>query len=144
MATLTDKEEAFCRAYALNGGNATDAWRSVNPNSKAKLETQYSKASIMLAQEKVKARISELKDKARAKADEKFFITVEQRLKWLKEIAEAGIGTYLDQGGNERRENLAAARAAIATMNDMLGTDGDNHQSHQGVTIVIKRDDGKL
>ena len=90
-------------------------------------------------------RVSELKSQIKVKAESKFSITVEQRLKWLKDITEAGLDTYIDQNQNKRRENLAAARAAIATMNDMLGvSDGDNHQSHQGVTIVIKRDDGKL
>ena len=140
---LTMKEEAYCQAYVLNNGNSTAAWRQANPESTAKPETQHSQASITLAKPKVRARISELQEQARVKATEAFTITVEQRLKWLKEITEAGLGDYIDQNGNKRRENLAAARAAVATMNDMIGVaDGGKQSEPQGVTIVIKRDDG--
>ena len=125
---LTASEETFCQEYVLNNGNATAAWQVAYPDSKAKIETKYSKASIMLSQEKIKARISELQEQARVKATEAFTITVEQRLRWLKEITEAGLGDYIDQNGNKRRENLAAARAAVATMNDMLGTGNEDHE----------------
>lgn len=123
---LTSKEEAFCQEYVLNNGNATAAWRKAHPDSKAKPETQHSRASEMLSQRKVKVRISELQEQARVKATEAFTITVEQRLRWLKDITEAGLGDYIDQNGNKRRENLAAARAAVATMNDMLGTGNED------------------
>lgn len=143
LEALTPKEEVFCQEYVLNNSNATAAWRKAHPDSKAKPETQHSRASEMLSQGKVKVRISELQEQARAKATEAFTITVEQRLRWLKEITEAGLGDYIDQNGNKRRENLAAARAAVATMNDMLGVaDGGKQTESQGVTIVIKRDDG--
>ena len=143
VETLTSREEAFCQEYVLNNGNATAAWRKAHPDSKAKPETQHSRASEMLSQGKVRVRISELQEQARVKATEAFTITVEQRLRWLKEITEAGLGDYIDQNGNKRRENLAAARAAVATMNDMLGVaDGGKQTESQGVTIVIKRDDG--
>ena len=143
VEALTSKEEAFCQEYVLNNGNATAAWRKAHPDSKAKPETQHSRASEMLSQGKVKVRISELQEQARVKATEAFTITVEQRLRWLKEITEAGLGDYIDQNGNKRRENLAAARAAVATMNDMIGgADGVKQNESQGVTIVIKRDDG--
>lgn len=132
---LTQQEEAACKAYVLNGGNQTEAWRSAHPNSKAKPETQHSKASIMFSQEKVKARIGELRCKVAEKAAEKFNITVEQRLKWLKEITEAGLDVYRDQNGNARRENLAAARAAVATMNDMLGVDDGDGDKAQPLEI---------
>lgn len=135
--TLTDKEEAFCKAYALNGGNATDAWREVSPKSKAKPETVNVLASRMVAKDKVRLRIAELKDKVNKKAEAEFTITVEQRLKWLKEITEAGLGKYIDQAGNDRRENLAASRAAIATMNDMLG--GTVAEEHKPIEIRLVR-----
>lgn len=143
MVELTEKEEVACKAYVLNGGNQTEAWRAANPKSKAKPETQHSKASTMFAQDKVKERIEQLKSAMNEKANKKFEITVEQRLKWLKDITEAGLAHYHDGNGELRRENLAAARAAIATMNDMLGVGKEeNNQSHQGLTIVIRRDAG--
>ena len=135
MVDLTDKEGAFCKAYVLNGGNQTEAWRAANPKSKAKPETQHSKASTMFAQDKVKERIEQLKSAMNEKANKKFEITVEQRLKWLKDITEAGLAHYHDGNGELRRENLAAARAAIATMNDMLGTDDENGENAQPLEI---------
>ena len=60
-------------------------------------------------------------------AEKKFSISIEKRLKWLEEIVIAGLGVYHDQVGNERRENLAAARGAIQTLNEMLGTGEDDH-----------------
>jgi len=122
MTELTAKEEAFAQAYVLGGcSDATAAWRKAHPLSKAKPETQHQKASRMLAKDNVKARISVLKKKASEKAENDFGVSVEWRLDMLKKIADAGMAEWHDQGGNARRENLAAARGAIQTINDMLG-----------------------
>ena len=121
MSELTAKEEAFAQAFVFNGGNATDAWRTAHPNSKAKPETQHVKASVMANTDRVKVRISQLKKKAAAKAENDFGVSVEWRLQMLKEIVEAGKGVYQDSNGQRRTENLAAARGAIQTINDMLG-----------------------
>ncbi len=134
---LTATEEAFCKAYALNGGNATEAYRTANPKSKGKESSQNERASRYMAKDKIKARIAELKKIAEAKAEEKFSITVEQRLKWLKDITEAGLGEFIDAQGNKRRENLSAARAAVATMNDMLGVSDENKQANKAIEIRI-------
>ena len=140
---LTASEETFCQEFVLNNEKAIDAWNVAYPDSKANINSRYVAASKMLASPKIRLRIDELKEAAREKATEAFTITVEQRLRWLKEITEAGLGDYIDQNGNKRRENLAAARAAVATMNDMIGVaDGGKQNESQGVTIVIKRDDG--
>ena len=122
MTELTAKEEAFAQAYVLGGcSDATAAWRKAHPLSKAKPETQHSKAYLMLKKGQVKARISQLKKKASEKAENDFGVSVEWRLDMLKKIADAGMAEWHDQGGNARRENLAAARGAIQTINDMLG-----------------------
>jgi hypothetical protein len=122
MTELTAKEEAFAQAYVLGGcSDATAAWRKAHPLSKAKPETQHQKASRMLAKDNVKARISVLKKKASEKAENDFGVSVEWRLDMLKKIADAGMAEWHDQSGNARRENLAAARGAIQTINDMLG-----------------------
>lgn len=122
MNELTAKEEAFAQAYVLGGcSDATAAWRKAHPLSKAKDSTQYTKASLMLKKEEVKKRILELKKKAAVKAEDDFGVSVEWRLSVLKEIADAGRAQYKDGNGQSRRENLAAARSAIQTINDMLG-----------------------
>ena len=120
--------ELFAQEYALNG-DRTGAYRKAKPNSKAKDSSVYSQASRMALDPEIQERVKELQNQAKVKAESSFGITVEQRLKWLQEIVEAGKEVYLDQLGNKRRENLAASRAAIATMNDMLGTTEDDEEN---------------
>lgn len=122
MSELTAKEEAFAQAYVLGGcSDATAAWRKAHPDSKAKPETQHTKASLMLKKGEVKERILQLKKKASEQSERDFGVSVEWRLDMLKKIADAGMAEWHDQSGNARRENLAAARGAIQTINDMLG-----------------------
>lgn len=122
MSNLTAKEEAFAKEYVLGGCcDATAAWRKAHPDSKAKAVSQHNKASLMLKKVEVRVRIDELKRKSIDIAEEKFTVTVAWRLEMLKKIAEAGYDTYQDGNGKFRRENLSAARAAIQTMNEMLG-----------------------
>lgn len=121
MSELTAKEEAFCQAFILNGGNATEAWNEANPKSKAKPSSRNEIASRWLSSVKIKSRINELKKKASEQSERDFGVSVEWRLDMLKKIADAGMAEWHDQSGNARRENLAAARGAIQTINDMLG-----------------------
>lgn len=137
MGKLTGKEEIFCQAYYENGGNATAAYLVMVPNSRAKPESINEMASRMLANVKVSSRIAELKAQAAVVAAAKFNITVEQRLRWLKDITEAGLDEYLDQLGNKRRENLAAARAAIQTMNEMLGVSERDKKERRSFNVTL-------
>lgn len=121
MSELTAKEEAFCQAFVLNGGNATEAWNEANPKSKAKPSSRNEIASRWLSSVKIKSRIKALKKKASEQSERDFGVSVEWRLQMLKEIVEAGKGVYQDSNGQRRTENLAAARGAIQTINDMLG-----------------------
>ena len=137
MTKLTDKEEVFCQAYYENGGNATAAYLVMVPNSKAKPTSINEMASRMLADVKISSRIAELKAQAAVVASAKFNITVEQRLRWLKDITEAGLAVYIDSAGNNRRENLAAARAAIQTMNEMLGVSESDKKERKSYNITL-------
>ena len=144
MGKLTDKEEIFCQAYYENGGNATAAYLVMVPNSKAKPESINEMASRMLANVKVSSRIAELKAQAAVVASAKFNITVEQRLRWLKDITEAGLAEYLDHLGNKRRENLAAARAAIQTMNEMLGVSESDKKERRSFNVTLSVQDASV
>ena len=137
MSKLTDKEEIFCQAYYENGGNATAAYLVMVPTSKAKPESINEMASRMLANVKVSSRIAELKAQAAVVASAKFNITVEQRLRWLKDLTEAGLAVYIDGTGSNRRENLAAARAAIQTMNEMLGVSESDKKERKSYNITL-------
>ncbi len=140
MRELSDKDEIFCQEYIINR-DASKAFRKSRPNSKASDKTVWENASRLLKSAKVSARITDLMQKASKDADEKFAITVEWRLQKLKEITDAGLSLYNDAQGNARRENLAAARAAIQTMNEMLGTGReDKTDIQEKITVVIQRD----
>ena len=120
-ATVNSREEQFCKEYVLNGNNSVAAWRVINPNSKAKPESQAVSASRMLAKANIQLRIKELQGMASEQSEKDFGVSIEWRLQMLKEIVEAGKGVYQDSNGQRRTENLAAARGAIQTINDMLG-----------------------
>jgi hypothetical protein len=47
-------------AYVKNGGNQSAAWKTANPDSKAKPESIHQKASKFFSQVKVRSRIVEL------------------------------------------------------------------------------------
>lgn len=122
MSELTAKEEAFAQAYVLGGcSDATAAWRKAHPDSKAKPETQHTKASLMLKKGEVKERILQLKEKASEKAEKRFGMSVERRLEMLEEAAMAGMDVYKDGNQQSRRENIQATIAAIKLINDMIG-----------------------
>lgn len=128
--------EAYCTEY-MNTKDQTKAWLTAFPESTAKPETVHTNASRFHKIPKVRARIAQLSAIAVNVASEKFSITVEQRLRWLKDIAEAGMGTYADSTGSLRRESLTAARSAIETMNTMLGTKEESDEVIKPIPIGV-------
>lgn len=125
---LSPKEESFIKAYVDNGGEASKAYRSSDYSQNLTAVQVGVQAAKLLKKPRISLRIEELMKKVKKIADEKFTVSVEQRLKWLEEVAKAGLGTYEDQQGNKRRENLAATKGAVEALNAMLGhgDDGDN------------------
>jgi len=92
MSNLTDKEEAFARAYVLSGCiDATAAWRVAHPLSKAKPESQYVASCRMVNDPKVKLRISELQNVKMDKAEKQFNIDAGYVLRRFKEIDDLDI-----------------------------------------------------
>jgi hypothetical protein len=126
VANHTAEEiEIFCQEFIL-GEDLTRAYLKAKPNCKAKQNTIYVLANKMSSVPKVKERIEELRLVARNKSEVSFGVSVEWRVNMLRDIATAGMDTYIDSQGNKRRENLAASRAAVQTLNDMLGIDSDD------------------
>lgn len=121
MSELNSNQEVFAQEVVRNGGNKVEAfkvsgwaWENYTP---AALSVQADKK---YNHPKINLRIIELKKIADSVAQKEFEITIEQRLKWLKEVAEAGLGLYIDAQGGERRENLGAVTQAVNVMNKML------------------------
>jgi len=146
MAKHTDEEiEIFAQELAITD-DPNAAYMKAKPNTKAKPQSVYSLSCRMAKLPEVVKRVSELKSQIKVKAESKFSITVEKRLEWLKDIVEAGLGTYIDQQGNSRREGLAAARASIQTMNEMLGVGVDDDDSAKPLEIhfTVSQPVGKI
>ena len=133
---LNPKQEAYAQEVVRNGGDKVGAfklsgWSWENMTSAAlsvEADKKYNHPKISL-------RITELKVLADTVADKEFGITVEQRLRWLKEIVVAGLATYNDIHGNTRRESLGAADKAINTINSMLSPLSPEDESPQPLAI---------
>jgi phage terminase small subunit len=67
MAALTAKQEAFAQAVA-SGKSQAEAYRTVYNAEKSKPETVHSKASVLMANGKVAARVAELRKPVAEKA----------------------------------------------------------------------------
>jgi len=132
---LTAKQEAFALKY-VECSDASASYRHAYNYGKMKPETITRKAHDVVRNGNVAARIDELRSIMKKTADTKFTITLEQRLRWLKDIAEAGLEDIEDQSGISRRQNLAAANSAVATLNAMLGVDEEGG-SVKPVKVVI-------
>ncbi len=77
---LTDKQEKFCQNI-INGMNQADAYRAAYPNQKMSDKTIWEAASRLMANNKVVARLSELRNELAQPA----IMTAQERLKWLTE-----------------------------------------------------------
>ena len=121
---LTAKQEAFALKY-VECKDASASYRHAYDAEKMKPAVINVKACELLKSGKVSVRVGELLSKTKKIAEKKFSITVEQRLKWAKQIVEAGLSKYEDQLG-EKYHNLSAANQAINTLNIMLGVDEEN------------------
>ncbi len=65
---LTPKQEKFCQQYILNGGNASNAYRSAYDAGRMKPATIWRKANELLNNGKVTARVEQLRDEINAQA----------------------------------------------------------------------------
>jgi phage terminase small subunit len=136
MANLTAKQEKFANEVVLNGGDKVAAYKSSGYSTNMKSDAISVKADEVYNNGKVSVRIAELQKIADEKAKEVFSISVEQRLKWLNEVANAGLSKYIDPAGNERRENLTAVTGAVKTMNEMLGV-SDSTGGTKPVKVIV-------
>ncbi len=127
---LTHKQNEFVKEYLINGNNGTQA--------AIKAGYKEDNAAVTACENLIKPNIAKEIEKRQVeineKAESKFEISVEWRLDMLKKVAEAGMETYKDAGGNLRRENLAATKGAIEVLNNML-PDTEEETSGDPLTI---------
>jgi len=123
MSKLTPKQDAFVKAYLLNGGNATQA--SVDAGYSKK--TAQMIGSENLSKPIIKAAIEEHKNKG----DKSFIWSKEKKLQLLEKIAECATGKDPEKG----MINMASAIAAMKEHNLMQG---DNAPTETNNTHTIK------
>ncbi len=133
----TSKEESFAQSYIKHFGDLLKAYKGSEYSQKLTNVQMSVEASKLSKKPIIALRIEELEGKVRVIAEKKFTITVERRLRWLSEIVEAGMGDYIDASGGKRKENLAAAKGAIETLNNMLGTKEENDNIIKPIAIGI-------
>jgi hypothetical protein len=76
---LTPKQEQFAKAIALDGMSYSDAYRSAYDTSKMSDKTVNEKASLLKDNDKIRARVKELRDEV----DSPKIISAQKRKEWL-------------------------------------------------------------
>lgn len=78
---LTAKQEQFVKNI-IDGMNQADAYRSAYDTSRMTDKTVHEKASRLMADDKVRARVQELRDQMMTPS----IMTAQERLEWLTEL----------------------------------------------------------
>ena len=136
---LQPKQESFAVNVVKNGGDKVKARKDAGYSAAMSKASQGVDADNLYNHPKISLRIAELQRVADKIAKEKFSISIEQRLMWLKEVAEAGLTIQKVTKGEdviEQCENLPAVTGAIRVMNEILGTDGDSSET-KPVKVII-------
>ena len=123
---LTPKETLYAELVVSNGGDKVKAYEGAGYSMKMSMAAIAVQADKIYNKPKVNLKITTLQSIADKVAEEAFEITIEQRLRWLKDVADAGLRIQAISKGEdvvEQCENLPAVTGAIKVMNEMLGTD---------------------
>lgn len=124
MSKLTAKQDAFVKAYLLNGGNATQAAIKAGYSEKT--------ANEQGAQNLAKLSIKEAIAKHQKKKDESFIMSKADKLKVLEKIISA---TVLEDG----EKGVLNASAAIAAIKEHNLMQGDNAPTETTNTIKVEK-----
>lgn len=125
------KYDVFCLEFVANGRNAAKAAEQAGYSEK----TARQQAAKLLKIPYICDKLLQLESVASDKAEEKFNITLEKRLKWLEQIVGTGLRETFDVQGNPKAENLQASTSAIKELNLMLGT--DSHTEVKPVKVFV-------
>lgn len=79
---LTAKQDKFAHSVALEGMTLSDAYRAAYDTSKMTDKTVNEKASVLAAQDKISARITELREQLTSEK----IMSAQRRLEWLTEV----------------------------------------------------------
>lgn len=124
MSKLTAKQDAFVKAYLLNGGNAMQAAIDAGYSKKTAGEMGYENLN--------KPQIKKAIEKHQQEANKVFIWSKEKKLLLLEKIAECATGVDPEKG----MVNMASAIAAMKEHNLMQGDNAPTETSntHQILT----------
>ncbi len=139
MRNLTVKQEKFCQEY-VKLGNATEAYKNSYNAKNMKTESITPKASRMLKQANISARVAQLREETAKenKIDREYIL--KEYMDLLKSCKDEGIDGY---GTIKDRTNWTKVLAQITKL---LGLDEPDKQEieHKGLTInIIKPKENK-
>lgn len=118
MAELTLKQEYFVKAY-IETGNASEAYRIAYDADKMKAETIHRKASELMNNGKIRARLNELQTEHK----ERHNMTVDDLIKELDEAREIA----------KENGNPTAMISAVMGKAKLLGLDKPQTQSSEDI-----------
>lgn len=118
---LTHKQEKFILAV-VEGKTQADAYRHAYDTSKMTDKTIHERASVLMSNNKVRARYEELIGKVRKAAEDKAIVTVEDVLQSILKIREACMQPIpvTDKSGKKVGETVLDSNGALKA-NEMLG-----------------------
>lgn len=111
---LTAKQEHFARCI-IEGMSQADAYRTAYKPQNYTDKTIWEKASRLMAEDKVKSRVAELRDEIAKES----IMSAKERLEWLTRVVKDEVPDYKD--GIESRPDLNTKIRAVDTMNKMTG-----------------------
>lgn len=121
MAKLTKKESDFCAFVVENGGDKLGAYQAAGYSQNMNTTNQCIQADKLFNKPKLALKIDELQEKANSIADEKFSLSVQERLNRLNFLYNCGIEETFLAHGAKTYQNLSVAKQSIEVMNAMLG-----------------------
>jgi phage terminase small subunit len=131
---LTLKQEAFCQAYIQNGGNASEAYRSVYNATKSTDKSVNELASQLLKNVKVASRVAAL----RADIQKRHELTVDDILAELEEARQIELSASKPNTSSMVAASMGKAKVAglIKDRQEVTGADGGPIQHSLAVKFV--------
>lgn len=129
--TTKAKYDAFCREYLSNNNNGAKAAEAVGYKKSSSRQQAIKLMQIPYIVDK----LAQLQSEITKISEEKFSITLEQRLQWLQKAVDIGFRETMDMQGNAKAENVQASISAIRELNVMLGT--DSHAEVKPVKVFV-------
>lgn len=126
MSKLTEKQEAFCRAY-IETGNASEAYRAAYDAENMALPTVNRSAKALMDNHKIAARLEEL----RAPIIQKHNITVDSLIAELEEARMAALTAETPQS--------SAAVSATMSKAKLVGLDKQVIETKEDLSSAINK-----